>query len=398
MTLDLSHSFTYFITQINIVFPDMKIAFIGGRDIHILGGIENYMYNLATQLVKIGHEPVVFCESDHDGDEIVNGFKVIHMTSPRSNYVCKPWLGIKATLYAVRKLKVDFIHYNACGPAWGQYIAMFFHTPYLIQGHGLEWERTKYTKFQRHLLKMSDTFQMRNSKNLIVVSDVQRSYWMRKFGRDVLTVPTAITLPDVSEDIDNSIFSRYGLEPGHYFLYLARLVQEKNPDYLIKSFLKVKSPGMKLVIAGDNPADPDYVAKLHSLGEGDVDIVFTGAVYGDDKKALLRNTFAFCVPSTIEGLSISLLEGMGYRLPIIASNIQANKEVLESDKAFWCQPEDIDSLASAIKDAVERQELHKEMTDYNYRKVASSYTWESVTAKYINHISDLVNNRSGKGE
>ena len=38
----------------------MKIVFIGGRDIHILGGIESYMYNLATQLVKMGHEPIVF--------------------------------------------------------------------------------------------------------------------------------------------------------------------------------------------------------------------------------------------------------------------------------------------------------------------------------------------------
>lgn len=75
----------------------MKIAFIGGRDIHILGGIDNYIYNLATQLVKIGHEPVVFCESDHDGDEIVNGFRVIHRRGFKSNLICKPWLGLKAT-------------------------------------------------------------------------------------------------------------------------------------------------------------------------------------------------------------------------------------------------------------------------------------------------------------
>ena len=56
----------------------MKIVFIGGRDIHTLGGIENYMYNLATELVKIGHEPIVFCESDHNSEEIVNGFRVIY--------------------------------------------------------------------------------------------------------------------------------------------------------------------------------------------------------------------------------------------------------------------------------------------------------------------------------
>lgn len=43
----------------------MKIAFIGGRDIRKLGGIESYMYNMATELVKKGHEPIVYCESDH---------------------------------------------------------------------------------------------------------------------------------------------------------------------------------------------------------------------------------------------------------------------------------------------------------------------------------------------
>ena len=39
----------------------MKIVFIGSRDIHLLGGIENYMYNLSTRLVRMGHEAVVYC-------------------------------------------------------------------------------------------------------------------------------------------------------------------------------------------------------------------------------------------------------------------------------------------------------------------------------------------------
>ena len=56
----------------------MKIAFIGGRDIHKLGGIEAYTYNLCTELVKMGHEPIVFCESDRDEEEVVNGLKVFH--------------------------------------------------------------------------------------------------------------------------------------------------------------------------------------------------------------------------------------------------------------------------------------------------------------------------------
>ena len=47
----------------------MKIVFIGGRGIHILGGIENYMFNLTRELAKLGHECIVWCESDHDEEE-----------------------------------------------------------------------------------------------------------------------------------------------------------------------------------------------------------------------------------------------------------------------------------------------------------------------------------------
>ena len=62
----------------------MKIVFIGGRDIHKLGGIESYMYNLCTELVKMGHEPLVFCESDRNETEQINGFTVIHQKSINS--------------------------------------------------------------------------------------------------------------------------------------------------------------------------------------------------------------------------------------------------------------------------------------------------------------------------
>ena len=59
----------------------MKIAFIGGRTFYHPDGIATYMYNLATELVKMGHEPIVYQESDHNGEEWVNGFKVVHPKS-----------------------------------------------------------------------------------------------------------------------------------------------------------------------------------------------------------------------------------------------------------------------------------------------------------------------------
>ena len=56
----------------------MKIVFIGGRDIHLIGGIESYMYNLASTLVRFGHHPIVFCESNRNMIRFENGIKVVY--------------------------------------------------------------------------------------------------------------------------------------------------------------------------------------------------------------------------------------------------------------------------------------------------------------------------------
>ena len=70
----------------------MKIAFIGGRDIKTLGGIENYVFNLATHLVQLGHEPIVYCESNRNATEEVNGLKVVYHKSFGGRFLCKIFL------------------------------------------------------------------------------------------------------------------------------------------------------------------------------------------------------------------------------------------------------------------------------------------------------------------
>lgn len=77
------------------------------------------MYNLATELVVMGHEIIVYQESDHNGEEMVNGFKVVHQRSTKSAVYNKMGLGVKSTFDAIFKQKgVELIHYNCGGPAF----------------------------------------------------------------------------------------------------------------------------------------------------------------------------------------------------------------------------------------------------------------------------------------
>ena len=367
----------------------MKIVFIGGKDIHKLGGIENYMYNLATQLVKFGHEPIVFCESDHNGEEIVNGFRVIHMTGSKSNLICKPWVGLKATLYTIVKIKnVDFIHYNAWPPSLSSPLARCFKIKTLMQGHGLEWQRSKYSSRQQRIMRIMECVTAYINRNLIMCSDDQTRYFKEKYNRIATTIPTAVNIPD-NPSKETDLFRRMGIKPKKYLLFLARLVQDKNPNYLIEAFKKVNALNYQLVIAGDNPGDPEYVKSLHRLAEGHNNIIFTGAIYGEDKNSILKYAYGYCLPSTIEGLSISLLEAMAYKLPIIASDIPANREILRENDAIWHAPENLDELTIAISKAIENKERFFSSIERNYNRVVEKYTWDKVTIKYLNYLESI---------
>lgn len=364
----------------------MKIVFIGCRDIKLLGGIESYMTNLTAELVKLGHEPIIYCESDKNSIEMHNGVKVIHMKGFKSNLLCKPWVGLKATLRTLFNEKnVSIIHYNAWPPSLWCFLPRLFGIKSLMQGHGLEWQRSKYSPKQQKIMKFMEKVTAHINQHLIMCSEGQTKYFKEKYNKNATTIPTAVNMPAAQGVNEEATLAKFGLQPHKYFLFMARLVQDKNPDFLIKGFKAANYNDMKLVIAGSNDADPEYVEKLHRMAEGNKNIVFTGAIYSDEKDAILRNAYTFCIPSTIEGLSIVLLEAMSYNLPVIASDIDANRELLDDD-AVWVRYENEEDVTKAIEFCINNEEVIEKFKETNYKKVIENYTWDKVAKKYIEYL------------
>ena len=366
----------------------MKIAFIGGRDIHLLGGIENYMFNLASHLVSMGHEPIVYCESDRNAVEWVNGFKVVYRRSFGGRFLCKIILSLFSTLDALfSENEVEVFHYNAWPPSLWSWIPRLFGRKALLMGHGLEWKRTKYSPTQQEIMHFMERLTAAMHSNVAVVSDEQRLYFAEAYNRKCITIPTAVNMPD-PEATDSDILARYDLQHERYLLYLGRLVQDKNPDCLIKAFRKAAPSGYKLVIAGSNDQLPDYVQHLHSLADGANDIIFTGAVYGADKETLLRHCAIFCIPSTIEGLAITLLEAMSYGRITIASEIPANREGL-GDNGVWVEAENVDDLAEKIEWTTTNFEALQPQCDAMRERIKAQFTWPQITALYIDYLNRI---------
>lgn len=369
----------------------MKIAFIGGRDIHKLGGIEAYTYNLCTELVKMGHEPIVFCESDRDEEEVVNGFKVFHQKSLDSKFKTKPYLGMRAVKKLLKEYPdVKFYHFNHGGPAFlGGPWARLHNKTTLIQQHGIEFRRTKWTPLQRFIMKCTEGYSIclcGKYSTSVSLEQVERTEQL--YHKHCWYIPTAVNLPVDIED--ESILDRFNLQHEGYFLYLGRLVQDKNPDYLIKAFIASGVNKRKLVVAGSNDQDPGYVSYLKALATNNGNVIFTDAVYGDDKETLMKHCAAFCIPSTIEGLAITLLEAMSYARICIASDIPANKEGL-GENAIWVKAEDVDTLKDAIKHVDSDFESLKVNGQQNYDRIKESFTWPRIATMYMDMVNEIMN-------
>lgn len=65
------------------------------------------------------------------------------------------------------------------------------------------------------------------------------------------------------------MLERFGIIPNNYIVFMGRLVQDKNPDYLIKGFMNSQHGDKQLVICGCAAPRSSYGDYLHMLAKDD---------------------------------------------------------------------------------------------------------------------------------
>lgn len=119
------------------------------------------------------------------------------------------------------------------------------------------------------------------------------------------------------------------------FIYgsIGRLALQKNYGFLIDSHkaLKEIKPNAKLVLIGDGPKRAEYedLILFHGLGK---DVILKGKIL--EASRYLKALDLFVLPSLFEGLSISLIEVVNAGVPVIASRVGGNEEVVGIGNCF----------------------------------------------------------------
>lgn len=354
----------------------MKIAYIAVKGMPLGGGVEKYTEELGARLAARGHEIIVYATRHYRArDGAYNGMRIRTVPSVNVRAFEKMTAAAMATLINMAERKVDIVHFHAFGPAMFCLIPRLQGRRVVVQGHGLEWKRSRWGLAGRLFLKLSEMPSVRFPHAVSVVSCVQQKYLRERYKRESVYIPpgACVPQPEPPELIKGS-----GLCGGGYILFAARLVREKGAHYLIEAYRKLGAgPKLKLVIAGDAPHEDAYKSRLRGMAGGDPNIIFPGFATGKLLRELFSNAYLFVLPSEVEGLPTALLEAMSYGNCCLASDIPENREALAGN-GYTFKSRDAADLARKLSALMDAPELVRRMKERARLHVAENYSWDKI--------------------
>lgn len=361
----------------------MKVVVTGTRGIpNILGGIETHCEELLPRIAAQGVDVTVTRRKEYVKDNATEwkGVHLVDIQTPRSKSLETIIHTFKSIVYAKRH-GADIVHIHAVGPALLLPMVKLLGMKAVYTHHGPDYDREKWGQFARFMLRLGERVGTRFADGIIVISSVIKEIIEKKYNRkDCHLIFNGA--PKAYFNTDKSYLNELGIEPQKYVIGMWRFVPEKNLEHLISAFDKAfpkdkdgnRKDGMKLVLAGDADFKDGYYHRLERITK-EQEVILPGFVRGEKLQVLLTNARCFVLPSSHEGLSIALLEAMSYRLPVIVSDIPANK-VVELDEESYFHLGDVDELTEKLRKNAET-DFHN--IDYDM----SRYDWDDIARKTV---------------
>ena len=350
----------------------MKIAMIGQKGIPATyGGIERHVEEISRRLVARGHQVTVYCRFHYTPAQSVHhGVRLVRLPSWNTKHLDTATHVALSTLHALAG-GFDLIHYHALAPSAFAFLPRWFGMRTVVTVHGLDWQREKWGPVASWALRACEGPAVRFPDRTIVVSRTLQDYFRDHHHRDTVYIPNGTHLPVARPPTH---LGRFDIEPGKYVLFVGRLVPEKGAHYLIEAFRNIRGD-LKLAVVGGMSFTEGYVTELRKQESDRIRML--DYVYGDTLEELWSNAYLVVLPSTMEGLSIALLEALSHGRCVLMSDIPENLEVA-ADCAISFRSRDITDLTEKLQRLIDDPELVRHYEGLARQRIREHYNWDRV--------------------
>ncbi|PWC40319.1 glycosyltransferase family 4 protein [Azospirillum sp. TSO35-2] len=360
------------------------------------GGAANATDNTARELAALGVEVLVLTsafaglprvERRADGVEIRriptlrrrrDRSSVVEMLAfLASSLVMAPWIAARW------RADATIAYFGLpCGPAaW--VVKALFGAPYVVSLRGGDVPGFQYDGLSLyHRLAGPVIGWLWRRASAVVANSEGLADLARRFAPDQ---PVAI----IPNGVDTQRFTpRDGAaDPadGLSLLFVGRVVRQKGLDVLFEALASLPPAGLAgvtLRIVGDGPARPELEAQAQRLGLSER-VRFLGWLGRDDLPATYRAADAFVFPSRDEGMPNVVLEAMAAGLPVVATRIAGNRDlVVDGETGLMLDTDDVPALAATIARLAGDAPLRRRLGAGGRRRVVDHFSWRAVAAAY----------------
>jgi len=340
---------------------------------NVPGGVETHAENLYPLIASMGIKVICVTRSPYHDQQSWSGIEFLRIWAPRSKFLEAILHSFLAVIRAAF-IRPDVVHIHAVGPSLVVPLARMLGLRVVVTHHGPDYDREKWNALAKRILRFGEWCGMKFANERIVISPVISDLVYKRYGVDSTIIPNGVRLPAL--DSDTLALDKHGLQSGQYILLVSRFVPEKRHIDLIDAYERTAIVGLKLALVGDADHPDSYEKALKERAAANPGIVLTGFIGGSELKAVFQHAGVFVLPSSHEGLPISLLEALSFGLRCLASGIPANRCVGLNKEAYF-ELGNVDELAAKIT-AKMNQSWSDADRDATRRWVSANYNWNRI--------------------
>lgn len=173
-------------------------------------------------------------------------------------------------------------------------------------------------------------------------------------------------------------------------MQVARFHSVKDHATAVRAFAAVHAamPDARLVLVGDGPGRPGIEQSVAALGLTEA-VVFTGV--RADVRALLPGADVFLLSSLSEGISVTLLEAMDAGLPIVATAVGGNGEVVADGQTGLLAPRgDFAVLGRHLRALLTDRDRARAYGQAGRRRLLDRFSQQQMHAGYADAYQALL--------
>lgn len=226
---------------------------------------------------------------------------------------------------------------------------------------------------------------------LICDSQLSKGYYEQYFpSPKIIVIPTGIeieSLPDKKQPADHKVT----------ILTVSYLTVRKDIPallYALKRIIK-KHPNVELKIAGHGPQENELRRLTKELGLGDK-VNFLGFIKHSHISKAYQSADIFCLTSVEDPNPLVIKEAMSYGLPVIATEVGAVKEYVDSSTGIIVPLRDVTKFAQSLDYLLSNEELRLEMGKRARERAEKRYSWNRIIDQYITLYQDVLKEKRGQ--